>query len=204
MRRPLLTAVCLLFAMPALAESVAVFDGAMQNGWTVGAFSIVDAPGQAAGIKALCRIGLTEWKGIGGTNPILGNTFLEFDVYFDTTNGNTGTSFGVINESWDTGYPKYEMSNKSSTPVWYRDGVQMSSLAYSYAFSANTWQHFKLDLNSSTNGQPIPADGNFGIIFGNWSGTPDMYLMNVEFTPEPATIAMLGMGGLAILRRRRS
>jgi hypothetical protein len=193
----------LMFALPAWAESVAVFDGAMQNGWTASAFSIVDAPGQAAGTQALCRIGLTDWKAIGGTSPILGNTFLEFDVYFDTTKGNTSTSFGVINESWDTDYPKYEMSNKPSTPVWYRDGVQMSPLAYSFAFSANTWQHFKLDLNTSTNGQPIPGDGNFGIIFGNWTGAADMYLMNVAFTPEPATIALMSMGGLALIRKKR-
>jgi hypothetical protein len=48
------------------------------------------------------------------------------------------------------------------------------------------------------------SDGYLNIVFNlqsNVSGT--YYFDNARFTPEPATIALLGLGGLALIRRKR-
>jgi len=50
-------------------------------------------------------------------------------------------------------------------------------------------------------GAPGPLAGWVGTGFG--SGTYTIALTGVVFKPEPATLAMLALGGLAMLRRRR-
>ena len=38
---------------------------------------------------------------------------------------------------------------------------------------------------------------------GDARATPEVYIDNIRFTPEPASIGLLAMGGLAVLSRRR-
>lgn len=183
------------------AASVAVFDGAMQNGWTTGNFSIVQAPSQPAGVMAL-NAQTDGWKSISGRNDIAQNTCLEFDIYFDTSGQYSGTTFAKIQESWDSGAPVYEMKDDPAFPVWWLDDVQQSTSGFQYSFTADTWRSFKLDLQSTTSGTFPTADGMSGFICGNWAPVGDMYLMNIRFTPEPATMALFALGGLAVIRRQ--
>ncbi len=42
-------------------------------------------------------------------------------------------------------------------------------------------------------------DNDLAVLLGNWTGPPP----SGAAVPEPATLALLGLGGLSVLRRRR-
>ena len=135
------------------------------------------------------------------------NVLLEAWVYPTTYN----TSYVVHNGS----YGFYEQSGAPGTAIWsfIEDGMDFN-YAYFNPIVANTWYHLGLLLDSSGNltgyidGVPvvtqavkkaITPSGEF-FIGGGFEGNVD----DVEvYTPEPASLGLLTIGGLALLRRRR-
>ncbi len=93
------------------------------------------------------------------------------------------------------------------------DGVHYGSFD-SWEAPADTWVHVKVDLKDNcapTAGLPpviIPLDfynDNIGLIrlHPQWPEETIVIIKDMRFTPEPATIALLGFGGLALIRRKR-
>jgi hypothetical protein len=60
-----------------------------------------------------------------------------------------------------------------------------------------TWDFSDYDMSGVTDWMQIIFSTNFG---GTTPG--NYYIDNVQLTPEPTTIALLGLGGLALLRRK--
>jgi hypothetical protein len=78
------------------------------------------------------------------------------------------------------------------------------------------WHHWVIssvstNIRGTIDGIPFsvnPADvtvfgGNYSVGFGNFVGEQEIGIDNVMVTPEPSIVALLGLGGLLLLRARR-
>lgn len=99
----------------------------------------------------------------------------------------------------------------SMTQYWqvqftYSDGTPSEIRDVGSVLTSSTWQAFSVSLNPTNGGHPLSSilikyyylpytsGGSY------WNRLDNVVLTG---TPEPATVAILGLGGLAALRRRR-
>ena len=62
-----------------------------------------------------------------------------------------------------------------------------------------TWQLLSMQFTAPN---PLPANVNFGV--RNYGFTANVSVDNFTLVPEPATLALLGLGALAMLGRHRA
>ena len=119
------------------------------------------------------------------------NDTISFDVYAIDNGGGWAQIERIAQQFQDSTYPNggwfdlpgtnYNLTFGQTTHIEYNYGAYKGG---AYGTEAATYGNFIFGLNSSGTGVSI-------------------FLDNIMFTPEPATISLLGLGGLALLRRKK-
>jgi alkaline phosphatase D len=133
-------------------------------------------------------------KFLGDKESAYGGT-LSYDIKISDSDGlypwkypDVGLTGGGISISW------YELSSPN-VGVWTSRNISLEP--------AEWW---KSDNTNPTIAEMKQVLGNLTGLFirAEYKGGPDYaYLDNVVLTPEPATVALLGLGALSLLRRKK-
>jgi hypothetical protein len=204
--------VCLLAVIALAASASAAIDvitnGVFQGPWTAGDWTEGTAPDSTPAATGV----FSSWASTGatGTVKLAGNEYLEFDAYFSSAQAGRRMEAMHIEVNNDGGWT-YKWQQNCDTWV---DGTYYPNLS-DYVAPADTWVHVKIDLKDNcagpTGGLPPVMlhldfyNDNIGLIrlHPHYPNATDVSISNMQFTPEPATIALLGLGGLALIRRKR-
>jgi hypothetical protein len=209
------------------SADIIVFDDAFQNGWKAAQWDMTT--NATAGIGGSAT--LTSLKSGGGSTGIRistadsagqmvgANSLLEF--WFNTSDGSVspGITVGI---KYNANSTTYMFDQKGVTRTYNIDGVDTlyvvggsipADLNIRTDADGSTWQKVTVDLTEVVNtGWPYVANQwdpatqvlNEVSIGFDYRDTSDKLLVdNVKLVPEPATMSVLGLGALALLRRRR-
>ena len=199
----------LCFAQASHADAViGDFEGAAETGWGswssgVAAFIpevSVSTEAATSGTGSV-KIDISGWGQhlaySGGTAGTIAdfeaNNTLEFDVIFpETTESGWAELFEVVLNSEHGGFTA--ISSGASQVGWGDGGggAQTLNVALDYSAIQAAW---------NTNGTPGWVELIFA--FNDDGNHPVKYVDNVRLTPEPASLALLGLGGLMLSSRRR-
>jgi len=144
---------------------------------------------------------------VSGTTPTAGEIFL--NVY--TGLGDTGTFLGSSTNSIDVDAVT-PGTGVSTEMVWSFDALALdSSLEHAFVWSSTATAGSTVSSRSavardSGGGFGNSLDGGSASNSGDGSGAVPFdarFMVELDTVPEPGSLALLGLGGLAMLRRRR-
>ncbi len=184
------------------------FEGAAETGWgqwisnSVQPFVDISISNEAATSGSYsAKVDKAGWAqtlaysaGTAGTiADFEANSVIEFDLIFaETTESGWAEMFDLALNSQ---YGGFSSITTSPAQVGWGDGgggAQTVHVALDYSAIRQTW----ID-----NGSPGWVELIFA--FNDDGNHPVKYVDNVTLTPEPASLALLGLGGLALASRRR-
>ena len=211
-----MAAAMVLTVMPSVfAVPIIIFDDDYGQGWSKGTFDVyVDTENTHNDSDASLRrnggvtIVVTQPDGL----DIIATSLLQAYVNFLVSDDMPGHSLTNVRVRTTSG-TLFEFDDRSEGWVCYLDGIEYRDAAeIVFDTDPHTWQLFEIDL-SQTDYYSWPYQtrqlGNTpitGIEFsahGNTSGAIAMLADNVRLVPEPATLGLLALGGMALICRHR-
>jgi hypothetical protein len=131
-----------------------------------------------------------------------------FSIDFSVAPGTSGGRlqvYQIVLNAEGFGFTGLTVTSTSTAQYGYNAGSQPSFDFWSGS-SARTMTvtgTYNPALFGSGSGAGIPGYAQIVIALSPSGGQTDYYFDNARLTPEPATMAMLGLGGLALIRRKR-
>ena len=181
--------------------AVIVYDDAARNGWTYTDNVSTTVKRSGANAATQTTSGWDQMRfGHSASTPAAGNGILSAWINFVPDATYNTTEIERVDVVVDGTNREY----KTSTATILVDGVQDASGRITFDADPGTWQHLEIDLGShgSVTFGPTTAVGRIDVKSSSalaWN----LYLDDMALVPEPATLALLAIGGAAGLRRRR-
>ena len=211
----MVVAVVLATTSAVFAVPIIIFDDEYGPGWSKSASSVyvnTDNTHNDSVASLMRNGGITIKVTLPDGLDISGTSVLQAYVNFLVSDATPGYSLTNIKVRTTNG-TLFEFDDRSEGWVCYLDDIEYRDAAeIVFDTDPHTWQLFEIDLSQTDYyGWPYQARqiGNTpitGIEFsahGNTSGAIAMLADNVRLVPEPATLGLLALGGMALICRHR-
>lgn len=215
----------LVLAMASSSYGVVVgdFEGGNWDGWWDAGWGAVTAPAEENATLGTwsMKSDVTGWtemieRNVSGDPVLLAGLSTVGTVTLDVTaSWNTVGTDGVTEYGWTPSVGLLiNADGYWNAPVW-ADGqlingqtvsvtLQLDAAAMAAVLAGASGWGSNLGIMASTAGdeysEPDPITGETTLLY---DGGAIMHIDNVQIVPEPATLSMLGLGALALIRRKR-
>jgi len=206
-----------VFAVPALAGPTGQYRLAFITSTNLGCpwTDIADYNAHVQGLATAAGLPGTDWKVIGSTSLVdaRDNTNTNPTIPDDALGNGTGVPIYLVDGTTKVADDNADLWDGSVDHIINMDEFGNAKTHWPHT---GTWTDGTVAEKINNNGQGLDdrnqiAQGNGGSttdwIWRTWTQRPPseqlpLYAMS-EVLPEPATMALLGLGGLAVFRRRR-